>query len=313
MNFTHLPIPSAEHADREQCSDIVLRQLLLAELAIMERNEACLIQQCNVECLHDFRVAVRRSRIVLARFTDVFPAREVQRVTRQLANLSDITGPCRDLDVLLQHWPEYDTTSDVASQKVYAFLQQLAAKARVDVIAGLTAVTYVDFKTRWRKFLIHPPAVTRMRNAKCPVSELVAPLIHSIMHKLVKRLRAIKSGSADRKLHALRIMSKRLRYVLEYFWQDSNNTASRRLIAELKTLQDVLGVNQDLSIQLTMLKSIDQQMADAGLMQDDVADTLHHIKKIIRKRLGKQRKAVMKAIRHFLNSDALAGQVASSK
>ena len=63
------------------------------------------VSDVDTEFLHDFRVAVRRSRSAVKLFGDVLPAALVAWVTPQLRLLGDLTTPSRDLDVLLQELP----------------------------------------------------------------------------------------------------------------------------------------------------------------------------------------------------------------
>jgi CHAD domain-containing protein len=286
-------------------SDVALRQILLGELDIMELNEACLRQQYDVECLHDFRVAVRRSRIILSRIADVFPAADVRRFTARLCELSEMTGPCRDLDVMLQHWQEYAIENDAGYQLVYDYLLQQSNKARSEVMTTLSGQQYVEFKDNWRDYLSRQPAVTRMQNAKSPLSLLASMTLKPVIIKFVKRLGNIRHSSSDDKLHKLRIVSKRLRYLLDYFLFTDSGPANAVLIPELKKLQEVLGVNQDLCVQKSMIAAIRNQMTEAGLMSVDVHHVLQDIKKSLTKRAAKQRVQVFKAIKRFLRSDVL--------
>lgn len=306
MKSTHTPDRTALHIDAQLRSDIALRQILLLELAIMEINEACLVRQHDVECLHDYRVALRRSRIVLTRIPAVFAARDVQRFAAVLSRLGKLTGPCRDMDVLLQHWPDYALAAEAGFQRVYDFIQQQCNKSRHNIIEALTSPDYVQFRNRWREFLSQQPAVTRMQNAKLPVSVLASSTLDRVLHKLVKRLKSVRPSSSDRKLHTLRIISKRLRYLLDYFSFPTAASGYKNLIPELMKLQDSLGMAQDLYVQKSMIVSIEEQMLAAGLMQDDVYHALHVIKKTIKKRMIRQRKQVMKSVRQFLSSDVLA-------
>ena len=63
------------------------------------------VADIDIEFLHDFRVAVRRSRSAVKLLGDVLPTDLVAWVTPQLKWLGDLTTPSRDLDVLLQELP----------------------------------------------------------------------------------------------------------------------------------------------------------------------------------------------------------------
>ena len=307
MKVTHPSDRTTLQLNPQGRSDVALRRILLAELDIMELNEACLRQQYDVECLHDFRVAVRRSRIVLSRIPDVFSLRDVRRFMAKLSTLSKVSGPCRDLDVLLQHWPEYGDTTLPGYHQIHHYLQQMSANARSDVVAYLSSEHHDRFRNSWRNFLLQPPAVTRMHNAILPASLLAELILGSAVHILNKRLKVIRHGTDDSRLHKLRIVSKRLRYLLDYFLFADSDPAYGELMPELKKLQEVLGVNQDLCVQKSMTISIKKQMTKTGLMTADVNNALQNIKKTIKKRAVKQRVLALKVIKRVLRSDALAG------
>ncbi len=72
-----------------------------AHLAAMRWNEAGLRADLDSEFLHDWRVAVRRTRCLLGQLKQVFPAGETRRLRSELGWLARLTGPLRDLDVFL--------------------------------------------------------------------------------------------------------------------------------------------------------------------------------------------------------------------
>ena len=58
-------------------------------------------EQLDTEFLHDFRVALRRTRSLLGQIRDVFPAAAVEHFSSEFSWIGRLTGPPRDLDVLL--------------------------------------------------------------------------------------------------------------------------------------------------------------------------------------------------------------------
>ena len=67
----------------------------------MKDNEKGIIDDIDSEFLHDFRVAVRRTRSLLGQIRYVLPKRRVTRFKRDFAWLGEVTGPARDMDVYL--------------------------------------------------------------------------------------------------------------------------------------------------------------------------------------------------------------------
>jgi hypothetical protein len=70
-------------------------------LATMRANEQGIIEDLDSEFLHDFRVAVRRTRSGLSLIKDVIDPETSNRFKDDFRYLGRITGPLRDLDVYL--------------------------------------------------------------------------------------------------------------------------------------------------------------------------------------------------------------------
>ena len=81
---------------------------MLANLAdTIEANRPGTIDDIDEEFLHELRVAVRRTRSVLAESKGVLPddVRDAQR--EAFGELGQQTGPARDLDVYVVGWDAY--------------------------------------------------------------------------------------------------------------------------------------------------------------------------------------------------------------
>ena len=86
------------HAD--QPGDLAVADALLGYLGEMEASVDGVVADIDTEYLHDFRVAVRRTRSVLKLLGDVLPI-DVSWAIAEFRWLGDITTPTRDLDVYL--------------------------------------------------------------------------------------------------------------------------------------------------------------------------------------------------------------------
>ena len=82
-------------------ADAALRRILLVLLETMERNEAGTSADLDSEFLHDFRVAVRRTRSLFSQVKGVLPPTPLERFRAEFKWLGQVTGPTRDLDVYL--------------------------------------------------------------------------------------------------------------------------------------------------------------------------------------------------------------------
>ncbi len=196
----------------------------------------------DLEALHDSRVSLRRLRGWLQAFDSQLKLKRRQR--RALRRLAQATNPARDAEVCIQWLAKLRTQLDPHAQPgVTGFLIHLAA---------LRDNNY----RRIRKEL--PPAwnklLRRLQHAISAVKD--SGHMHSIF--LQAYIASLRDYAADftialdqarlspdaRHIHRLRIVAKKLRYLLESIlrWQPR----ARGLVKELKALHETAGAIQDL-------------------------------------------------------------------
>ncbi|SFQ19529.1 CHAD domain-containing protein [Amycolatopsis arida] len=196
------------------------------------------------EELHQMRVAVRRLRVLLKVSGDPLgPA--VGGVRRELGWLGSVLGEVRDLDVLIEHLREvvrgFDEVDREPGERLVAEFGARRERARRRMIAALDGDRY--------------PALVRDLRAlsggdvadRGPGGDLVAAVRRSY-RKLCRAVAALPDDPPDADLHALRITSKRLRYVAEAARRAADPKRARRLKQLVKAcgrLQAVLGEHQD--------------------------------------------------------------------
>jgi CHAD domain-containing protein len=72
-----------------------------ALLQIIIRNEPGVRAALDSEFLHDYRVAIRRTRSLLRQIRNVFPDDAVEHFSSEFSWIGRLTGPSRDMDVLV--------------------------------------------------------------------------------------------------------------------------------------------------------------------------------------------------------------------
>ena len=87
--------------------DVVAKKIFSVLLLIMESKEAGIRKSHDVKSLHDFRVALRRTRALLYRLEGVLPKATIRRFKREFEWIGDATGPARDIDVYLLSVSEF--------------------------------------------------------------------------------------------------------------------------------------------------------------------------------------------------------------
>jgi CHAD domain-containing protein len=224
-------------------------------LRTLVRNEAGVKADVDTEFLHDFRVAVRRTRSALTHFKGVFAPEALAPFGDDLRSLGRLTGPLRDLDVHLLDEARYRALIPADLQPG---LDPLFARLRTERTGELHRVRralgdpeYRRFVRAWQEFLDDPPPGPR---AATPVGELVARRLHKRHRRVVRDGRAIGPDSPPEALHRLRIECKKLRYLLEFAASLYPPGEVAALIKRLKGLQDNLGEYNDLSVQHARLR-----------------------------------------------------------
>ena len=165
---------------------------VLADLAdTIVANWQGTIERLDPEFLHDLRVAVRRTRSVLAQGKKVLPPAIVERAEERFGWLGTLTGPARDLDVHLINWNTYTNplAGDVvaALEPVHVLLERRCESAHATLARVLESAEATELKitsqTWWRApALDGPPGF----QAERPLGKIVTKRIARAQANLVE-------------------------------------------------------------------------------------------------------------------------------
>jgi CHAD domain-containing protein len=251
--------------DPRMRSDETTKFILRFLLQTMRRNEAGIKNDIDTEFLHDFRVAVRRTRSALSQIKGVFPEDITLRFKRDFADIGKFTGDLRDLDVYLLAEDTYKAMlphslrSDIDPLMNYLKQKRLTALQRV--ISELNSRKYADILHDWEAFLNEPAFDWPVAiNAMIPIIDLARSRIYKKYRRILKRGKQILEEMEDERLHALRIECKKLRYLMEFFESLFPNKEITFLIKQVKKLQANLGDFNDLCVQEDYLQHIIGEM-----------------------------------------------------
>ncbi len=242
----------------EQTGEAV-RQILDALRETILDNEQGVIDDIDTEFLHDFRVAVRRTRSALSQIKGVLPSEETERFRHDFRAIGKATNRLRDLDVYLLRKSEYeqmlppDFQPELAA--LFKSLQQARKREHRKVAAFLESDEFRQVMRDWQHFLSELASKGYAGKAGKPVEEVAARAIRKRYEKVLTAGRAIRDNSPDESLHSLRIACKKLRYMLEFFASLYPQDKITALIKHLKKLQDNLGDFNDLSVQQQDLRA----------------------------------------------------------
>jgi len=252
-------------------ADAAMRRILLTLLDAMEVNEAGTIANLDTEFLHDFRVAVRRTRSALGQMKTVFPPTSLARFRDKFAWLGSITSQTRDLDVYLLKFENYQNQLPESLradlEPLRTFLKRHHEQEQSKLSRELQTAAYRQLKNQWRRHLTAPlPKRPAADDARKPIGEVAPRRTWRMYKRVLREGRAITPESPAEELHELRKSCKKLRYLMEFFQHLYPAKKMRTLIKELKGLQENLGDFQDLEVQIHSLKHYSEQMQQEGDM-----------------------------------------------
>jgi CHAD domain-containing protein len=265
--------PAFEMAPDEPAAAATRRALLFLFEQMLAQQEGVL-RGDDAEAVHDFRVAVRRTRSALGQVRGVFAAYRRDRFRESFAWLAGESNVLRDTDVLLEQLPQRaaevcpDNATDL--EPLREFLLGERAKAHQAMAKILQGAKYRRLLRSWRAFLEKPPkvTVTSAPNAERPIVEVARERIYAVYRAVRKKTRKFEEPVPAEELHQLRIDCKKLRYLLELFRSLFDADEIAAVLADLKHLQDLLGEMNDLEVQkgrlLELAKALEARAAGGG-------------------------------------------------
>ena len=246
-------------------ADIAGKYIYSHLLKAIKANQQGTIANTDSEFLHDFRVAVRRTRAGLSQIKGILPANISAYYADFFSWLGQITGLTRDLDVYLLNFERYKSSLPASIREdlnpLYDFLLAKQRKAQKELAKKLQSPKYLSTLTEWEQYLKEPSYKKPLeQNAKLTIKELADRRIWKIFARVVEEGDAITDLSPPEALHDLRKSCKKLRYLMEFFQSLYPEHEIKCLIKNLKGLQEVLGDFQDYAVQEHTLKVFSEEM-----------------------------------------------------
>jgi len=284
--------------DQKESAATVLRLILEHLLEDIYAYREHVLKEEESEVLHQFRISVRRSVILMGEFSFLDRDGQLSEHRKGLKTLISISNVKRDLDVLygeicsLKEKPLY-------SNEVLLFLKKdlekmLHEEHRV-IIEYLLSQTCTDILRSWKAYLSQDPFKAVSDKGKTTIKKLADKVIYGRFLKIQKQIKILeqKPGNREKELHALRISYKKLRYLLETFSTLYEKKKIHKLLKEMKKIQNVLGDFHDSCQQEILLKK---------LLQDEKNKTVQiFIAEFLPSDLKKyQKKEIKKKLKKFL-------------
>lgn len=220
------------------------RQIALACLEQLQRNEHGVIHSQDPEYVHQARVALRRLRSALKVFAPALPAAFTQAWNQAWQALAAALGEARNWDVLLgETLPPLQTAfhDHRPVQRLTLEAQRRARQAHRVVAKLLTLDEYPRLVTEFTASLF---ALTDEAPAADSLATFAVEQL-KLRARCARQLATRHSTLTPEERHRMRIAFKKLRYTLEFFASLLPQRKLKLYLAALAQLQDELGLIND--------------------------------------------------------------------
>jgi triphosphatase len=242
----------------------VLVCILRSGMTHLQANEAGVVQGEDPEFIHQMRVALRRIRSALSVFSDYVQHVESEPLKEELRWLTRELDAARNWDVfvletlppILAAFPEHQGLSWLKTTgEEWRRRQNLRAR---DAVAS---DRYQRLLLRLGAWLCRQPWREDVKNGEGVIEKGVIPFVSRTLQKRHRRLK--KKGKllvtlSPEQRHEVRIAAKKLRYAAEYFSSLYPHKRTRRYIAALAGLQEVLGALNDAATTVSLLRGLEE-------------------------------------------------------
>jgi inorganic triphosphatase YgiF len=228
-------------------------RLILAEcLRQYHGNEAAALAG-DAEAVHQLRVSLRRLRACLGLFKPHLEPVAAKALQREIGWLSEVLGPLRDWDVLLEGLEPLGAlrSDDRGLRRLVARGRALREACQRKLVQRMSSARYTRLQLLFAEWVLAPPFQPEVA---CP--KALGTFARRTLKALNRRVRRAGRNFDDLPVdarHRLRIRAKRLRYALQFFSQLYDVGSTKKLTSALTAVQDSLGALNDLALANTLM------------------------------------------------------------
>lgn len=233
----------------------------------MRDLETGVIRGFDDEFLHQYRIAIRRSRAIAESVSETGGHSNLRKTTKALKGHARATSQLRDLHVFLadlERWQlQEDTQSALVSSGARSHFANLADLEHRALAKRMASKKYRKDMDSWHQLITsrHFEKITR---------KLTTGDIRKALNNRIKQYNTLtwqlSQHAPDDDYHRLRKLLKRIRYLAEL-----DKPAFREMLRELKRRQQRFGDFQDLHVQIAMLTWFRNGIATEPDMLEPVA------------------------------------------
>jgi CHAD domain-containing protein len=243
----------------------LLIEALAGFRAAMAVAEPAVIADRDIEALHDFRVALRRTRTVL----DIVPKPQppiIEHCRKEVVALARATGLRRDLDLAIAELDRAERESMLdpgTCRPLRAALPRRRALAHGQLLRRFGGRHYRMLLQTWDRLLAAQPGEPGRREILRADADAA---VDRAWRRVCRHAGQIEEHPKFGRLHRLRKEVKALRYLLEIFSDLYGRRHLAPLVADLKRLQNALGEVCDIRAQREILEDV-AKGAEAALAE----------------------------------------------
>ena len=234
-------------AVRRAAGDIVLHYLHTARY-----YETGIIEDVDTECLHQYRVYIRKIRSIVSLLKTVFPVDDVARLKNDFRRIQQQTNVLRDHDVQMLSTKEENGIFPVEITGERAAIAEHTAKRRaaeLDMVrVFFSSENYAATMIMLERYFETLYKLPETAESVQPVGDTAKKILHEIYRRVRKKSAHLHEDTPDEQIHRLRIETKKIRYIIEFFQPLFPLKPTKKLIRQMKKIQTILGEFNDLAV-----------------------------------------------------------------
>ncbi|MBU1669234.1 CHAD domain-containing protein [bacterium] len=202
------------------------------------------------EVLHQLRVNIRKSRVILKAFHEGFDAHALQKIDKKLSKIAKSSNKTRDLDVFLDacyhHFALHINNLPIT---FYEKLLHTRRDERATLEIFLKSKFIEDTMSEYKNFL------KESKPFKLKKEKSFKKILAKHFNRIDILYKVYLQNAEEENLHKIRINLKKIRYLLEAFEEKLRSSKQQNILLRSKNLQKSLGLFNDLSIQKLFIEN----------------------------------------------------------
>jgi Uncharacterized conserved protein len=252
---------------------VAAEKIFAAQLNEVKKAEPGVIDEKDIEDVHDMRVALRKMRSANIIFRDFLDSEWLMKTEAGLKATLSALGVIRDLDVVLEKTNDWMSVEKIDAPKMSVFYEFVKADRKnhhAEAVRYLMSAEYTDFRKELEETFesgvyLGKPNINK-KGDTAPIR--ICDVLPAILHEKAADITAYHEWLDGPyiytdKLHRLRIAAKNFRYTLDFF-KECLGEAAVSLIKEFKELQDILGDFHDAVVAVDVIESYLKRIQAAG-------------------------------------------------